>query len=97
MAYSSTVSSKGQVTVPQEIRTRLGLKEGDRLEFAIEGSRTVIRPVRGTPNPFAAYVGALGTFPRGERDIATWIAELRDEPSPDRPRAPQSGRRRPRR
>lgn len=77
--YSSTVSSKGQVTVPQEIRSRLGLKEGDRLEFVVEGDRTVIRPARTSENPFAAYTGALGTFPGGEAEIAAWIKELRDD------------------
>jgi AbrB family looped-hinge helix DNA binding protein len=30
MGHFSTISSKGQVTVPQEIRKRLGLEAGDR-------------------------------------------------------------------
>jgi len=33
---TSTISSKGQVTVPQEIRKRLGLEPGDRVEFVAE-------------------------------------------------------------
>ena len=45
MIYSSHVSSKGQVTVPLEIRTRLGLKEGDRIEFVVKKGTTVIRPL----------------------------------------------------
>jgi antitoxin PrlF len=77
--YTSTVTSKGQVTVPQEIRNRLGVKAGDRLEFVVEGDRTVIRPARITENPFAPYAGALGTFPGGEAEIAAWIHELRDD------------------
>ena len=32
----STLSSKGQVTVPKAIRTRLHLKPGDRLRFVVE-------------------------------------------------------------
>ncbi len=46
MPPSSTISSKGQITVPLEIRRRLGLKEGDRVEFVVEGEKTVIRPAR---------------------------------------------------
>jgi antitoxin PrlF len=33
---TSTVSSKGQVTVPAEVRKHLGIKEGDKLSFVIE-------------------------------------------------------------
>ena len=31
----STISSKGQVTVPKAIRTRLHLQPGDRLQFVL--------------------------------------------------------------
>lgn len=79
MRYSSTISSKGQVTVPQPIRNRLGLAAGDRVEFVIEGELTVIRPARATVNPFAKYQGVLGTFPGGEKEINAWIEELRSE------------------
>lgn len=37
----STISSKGQVTVPKAIRTRLHLKVGDRLRFVVDGDGTV--------------------------------------------------------
>jgi antitoxin PrlF len=80
MAYSSVVSSKGQVTIPHQIRARLGLKEGDRLEFTVEGDRTVIRPARTAENPFRAYAGVLGTFPGGVDEINAWIADLRGDP-----------------
>jgi AbrB family looped-hinge helix DNA binding protein len=46
VTYSSPIRSKGQVTVPQEIRKRLGLSSGDQVEFVIVGEETVIRPVR---------------------------------------------------
>jgi AbrB family looped-hinge helix DNA binding protein len=42
MACSSTISSKGQITVPREIRNRLGLNEGESVEFIVKrnpGSR----------------------------------------------------------
>jgi len=79
MSYSSIVSTKGQVTIPQEVRVRLGLKVGDRVEFVIEDEHTLIRPARGEGNPFEKYRGALGTFPGGRKAINTWIRELREE------------------
>jgi antitoxin PrlF len=78
MTYSSLISSKGQVTVPLEIRKRLGLKEGDRVEFISQGDLTVIRPARSAENPFQAYVGALKTFPGGIEEINAWVDEIRD-------------------
>jgi len=78
MKYSSSISSKGQVTVPQEIRLRLGLSAGDRVEFVIDGERTVIRPARVPANPFDKYKGALGTFSGGVKEINAWVGEMRD-------------------
>jgi AbrB family looped-hinge helix DNA binding protein len=63
MARSSTVSSKGQITVPREIRIRPGLKKGDRVELVVENGRTTIRAARAPENPLAKYVGALPPFP----------------------------------
>jgi AbrB family looped-hinge helix DNA binding protein len=77
MSFSSTLSSKGQVTIPQEIRIRLGLKEGDRVEFVIEEGRTILRPERREENPFEACIGALGPFPGGVKGIDAWLTELR--------------------
>ena len=85
MASSSVISSKGQVTVPQEIRIRLGLKEGDRVEFVVEGGKTIFRPIRPAGNPFEAYAGVLeGAFPGGVRDINAWVDEMRRDKRPRR-------------
>jgi antitoxin PrlF len=75
---SSTISSKGQVTVPLEIRHRLGLKAGDRVEFVVDSGRTTIQPARAPENPFLKYVGALPTF-SDAREINKWVRRLRDE------------------
>lgn len=83
MKYSSVVSTKGQVTVPQEVRERLGLRVGDRVEFVVEGDRTIIRPERGAANPFEKYRGILGTFPAGKEEIGAWLRHLRDEEAAD--------------
>jgi AbrB family looped-hinge helix DNA binding protein len=37
----STISSKGQVTIPKAIRLRMHLKTGDRLRFVVESDGTV--------------------------------------------------------
>ena len=64
--------------MPQEVRIRLGLKQGDRVEFVVEGGNTVIRPVRAAQNPFEAYAGALeGAFPNGVREVNAWVDEMR--------------------
>ena len=39
----ATLTSKGQVTVPKEIREALGASEGDRLVFETEGDRVFLR------------------------------------------------------
>lgn len=39
---SVTVTSKGQITVPKEIREHLGIEPGDRVNFQIGSSGEVI-------------------------------------------------------
>lgn len=40
----STLTSKGQITLPVELRRRWGLKPGDRLDFTLEDDgRVVVR------------------------------------------------------
>jgi AbrB family looped-hinge helix DNA binding protein len=38
-----SVTTKGQITIPKEIRERLDLKDGDRVIFVIEGGQATIR------------------------------------------------------
>jgi AbrB family looped-hinge helix DNA binding protein len=38
----STITSKGQTTIPGEIRRHLKLKPGDRLEFIVEADGKVV-------------------------------------------------------
>lgn len=42
-SYEATVTSKGQVTLPKDVRERLRIGEGDKLRFSIEsGARIVL-------------------------------------------------------
>ena len=77
MPVRAKVTSKGQITIPNEIRRRLRLETGDRVEFTVEGDRAYLRAVPSVDDSFAAYVGALGAF-EDEREIDTWVRELRD-------------------
>ena len=40
------VTTKGQVTIPQEIREQLGIQPGAEVEFHIEGKAVKMIPVR---------------------------------------------------
>lgn len=55
---ASTVSEKGQVTVPKQLRERLGIRPGDQLEFSEEHGRLVARKV-SERNPVEAVYGIL--------------------------------------
>jgi antitoxin PrlF len=53
---SSAVTTKGQVTVPAEMREKLGIKPGDRVGFVEEGGRLILQP---QPQGMAAAFGIL--------------------------------------
>jgi AbrB family looped-hinge helix DNA binding protein len=40
---SGKVTTKGQVTIPQEIRDRLGIHPGSTVEFSVEGDVVSVR------------------------------------------------------
>jgi AbrB family looped-hinge helix DNA binding protein len=40
------ITSKGQVTIPKEIRQALGVKENDQLLFLVDGDQAVIIPLK---------------------------------------------------
>ncbi|MGH9620942.1 MAG: AbrB/MazE/SpoVT family DNA-binding domain-containing protein [Bryobacteraceae bacterium] len=44
MAQTVTLSSKGQVVIPLEVRELLHLKAGERLELELRGNSIVLKP-----------------------------------------------------
>jgi len=40
---TTSVTSKGQVTIPKELRQRLGIRQGSRIEFSLVGDHVVMR------------------------------------------------------
>ena len=45
---TATVTSKRQITLPQDVRKDLQLKEGDKVSFDKVGGRYVLRPQNGS-------------------------------------------------
>jgi len=45
--FQSVLTSKGQTTIPKEIRQFLGLKPKDRLFYLIEDGKVVLKPLHG--------------------------------------------------
>jgi AbrB family looped-hinge helix DNA binding protein len=43
----STLTRKGQITIPKEIRDVLGLKEHDKVSFIKRGDDILIKPIKG--------------------------------------------------
>ena len=39
----TSVTSKGQVTIPKEVRQQLGIRQGTRMEFALVGDHVEMR------------------------------------------------------
>ena len=42
METTATLTSKGQTTIPKEIRDRLGMKPGDRMTFTLMADGTML-------------------------------------------------------
>jgi antitoxin PrlF len=43
---TSTLTSKGQITLPKQVREKLGLQTGSRVDFVIEPSgRVILKPL----------------------------------------------------
>ena len=46
MPTDATLTSKGQTTIPKEIRDSLGMKSGDRMTFTLMPDGTVVMRVK---------------------------------------------------
>ena len=46
MPTEATLTSKGQTTIPKEIRDSLGMKSGDRMTFTLMPDATVVMRVK---------------------------------------------------
>jgi AbrB family looped-hinge helix DNA binding protein len=77
MKKQAKVTSKGQITVPREIRRRLGIRAGDKLQFEEDAEGVRVTAVR-KKSPFEKYMG-IGNpgIGKGRKGIQKWMRELR--------------------
>ena len=50
-----TISSKGQIAIPKEIRDSLNIKEGDRLVYKVDRGKIVLEPVVSVPRSHSYF------------------------------------------
>ena len=43
--HSSTVTTKGQITIPAIIRKQFGLQVGTKVSFVVENEKIIVQPV----------------------------------------------------
>jgi len=81
MQREAKITSKGQITVPREIRHALGVKPGDKIIFEQNGKDISVRPVR-SKSVFAKYRG-IGNpgVPSGRERVLRKVSELRGHTS----------------
>lgn len=74
----STITSKGQVTIPAEVRHHLGVRTRDRVVFVLEADG-VVRLVKPRYPDIASLRGAAGSL-----DVPLSWAEVREIAREDR-------------
>ncbi|MCL4459781.1 MAG: AbrB/MazE/SpoVT family DNA-binding domain-containing protein [Chloroflexi bacterium] len=70
---TSTLSSKGWVVIPQELRERYGLRKGDKVHFVEYGGVIAVVPV--SKNPVGESAGML----KGETSLVEALLKSRQE------------------
>jgi AbrB family looped-hinge helix DNA binding protein len=57
------VDEKHRLTLPKEVRKRLGIDPGSELQVELKGAEIVIRPILPVKNPTEALWGLVPTAP----------------------------------
>ncbi|MFN3762023.1 MAG: AbrB/MazE/SpoVT family DNA-binding domain-containing protein [Anaerolineae bacterium] len=77
--YTTTLTPKGQVTIPRAVRRALGLKPGDRVLITLDGDRALLVPVhRRSLSQLRGALPATAPFP-GHPSIREEIGRQRGE------------------
>jgi AbrB family looped-hinge helix DNA binding protein len=65
------LTTKGQVTIPLEIRQKLGLEPWTEVEFELDGNSVRLRKKAGSDNRGARLLAALQRAPRPKPGMTT--------------------------
>lgn len=84
---ASTVTSKGQVTIPKEVRRALGIRQGSRIEFATKNGKVELRVLHRAPQSIVSGHGMLDA--RGKQLPADFDAASLLAPKVAAKRAPK--------
>lgn len=63
-SYEATVTSKGQITLPKEIREQLGLRKGRKVQLTIDGGNVVQMSARRS-----SILDLVGILPKPKRAV----------------------------
>lgn len=77
MQKRARITSKGQITIPRDIRRALGVRSGDSLIFECDAKGVRVCPVR-VESRFEKYRG-IGNpgIPSGRKGVLDWVRKLR--------------------
>lgn len=56
-SYMGRMTSKGQTTVPKEVREYLGLSEGAQVEWTMENGKAIVKPRTRRAADLAGFLG----------------------------------------
>jgi antitoxin PrlF len=72
---TATLTTKGQVTIPKEVRRHLGVDTGDRLSFVVQEDGTVIvKPITRHVRELAGLLKRAGQQPVSINEMEEGIA-----------------------
>ncbi len=72
---TATLTSKGQITIPKQVRQSLNLHTGDRLQFVVHGREASIKPVSKSVDDLFGMLCNLNQKPVSVEEMNKAIAE----------------------
>ncbi|MDR0301072.1 MAG: AbrB/MazE/SpoVT family DNA-binding domain-containing protein [Treponema sp.] len=76
------ITLRGQITIPVEIRKKLGVKDGDKVIFLEENGRIIMEnsvriALKDVQDAFQGEAERIGL--KDERDVVTMVKKIRNE------------------